>query len=86
MNPQLSDLTSSNVKVPTIKGPIYAEYKQVQKYRDLFIIELPANMEGEFVMTSLIQERKVERNGEVIQSNDGVVPLNPGENQILIYR
>ena len=44
IKPQLSTLTFSKIKLPTIKGTITAEYKN-----KVFIIELPKGMEGEFI-------------------------------------
>ncbi|HYC30410.1 MAG TPA: alpha-L-rhamnosidase C-terminal domain-containing protein, partial [Chitinophagaceae bacterium] len=45
IKPQLSSLSSSKIKMPTIKGAILAKYRKKQ-----FIIELPESMTGEFIL------------------------------------
>jgi len=49
IQPQLSRLSFSKIKVPTIKGAITAEYKVLDDKHLLFIIELPKEMNGELI-------------------------------------
>jgi alpha-L-rhamnosidase len=49
IRPQLASLTFSTIKAPTMNGPIRAEYKQINKKRKLFIIELPPGMDGDLI-------------------------------------
>lgn len=83
IQPQLSSLTWSKIKVPTIKGIINAEYKQVNKNNKLFIIELPKGMEGEFVLP-LDSRSKVLVNNRVIKSTTKSFLLSAGKAQIEI--
>lgn len=48
IKPQMGNLKSSTIKVPTVKGPIKAEYKYVNDRRQTYTIEIPANMVAEF--------------------------------------
>lgn len=49
IQPQLSRLSFSKIKVPTIQGAITAEYKVLDDKHILFIIELPKEMKGELI-------------------------------------
>ena len=83
IKPQLSHLTFSKIKVPTIKGPITAEYQKVDDQYDLYIIELPATMKGEFVI-SKDEQQIVSVNNKKVKSVYGIVFLNPGKSRIEI--
>ncbi len=47
IRPQLASLTFSKIKVPTMNGPIRAEYKQTDIKHKLFVIELPPGITGD---------------------------------------
>ena len=81
IKPQLSDLTFSKIKVPTIKGSIIAEYKVVNNKHKLFVIELPQGMKGEFVLSDN-NRYKISVNKKKIKANVGSVNLNSGKNRI----
>jgi alpha-L-rhamnosidase len=81
IQPQTGRLTFSKIKAPTIHGPIYAEFKSLQKNRKLFRIELPADMTGDFVLPP---GARLLVNSRVQKVNKGSVPLYPGINQIEI--
>lgn len=49
IQPQLSNLSFSKIKVPTLKGAITAEYKVLDDKHLLFIIELPKDIKGELI-------------------------------------
>jgi alpha-L-rhamnosidase len=83
IEPQLSHLTFSKIKVPTIKGTITAEYKVINGKDNLFIIELPKDIKGEFILshgensTILVNDKK-------IKAYNSTVYINPGSNRIEI--
>jgi alpha-L-rhamnosidase len=83
INPQMSTLKNSSVKVPTIRGEIKAEYNRISNQLIRYKIELPANMIGEFI-TGFSAEDLVTLNGETINLSFGSIRLNPGVNVIEI--
>ncbi|WP_180327306.1 family 78 glycoside hydrolase catalytic domain [Labilibaculum manganireducens] len=84
VSPQMSNLSFSTIKVPTIKGPINAEFKQKNGRTKLFILELPQGMEGEFSLIAKGEKSKVMVNKIAVRSKDGQIPLKPGFNRISI--
>lgn len=50
IQPQLGDLTSSEIKYPTIRGPIEATYKLTSNNNRVYKIKIPANMVANFVL------------------------------------
>jgi alpha-L-rhamnosidase len=83
VKPQLGALTFSKIKVPTIKGPIRAEYKQIEKNIRLFIIEMPKGMTGEFIITGAPHTRVI-KNNHVVSSNKDRLLLPEGVTKIKI--
>jgi len=83
IKPQLSHLTFSKIKVPSIKGAITAEYQKIDDQHDLFIIELPETINAEFV-TSKDEQAIISVNKEQVKSVNGKVFLGPGLNRIEI--
>jgi hypothetical protein len=82
IKPQLAGLQSSKIMVPTIRGSIVAEFKQVGETSD-FLINLPGNMKSEFVL--MVPEKSVIYfNGKKIDNYKGVLNLFPGTNSISI--
>jgi hypothetical protein len=83
--PQLSRLSSSKIKVPTIKGPIYAEYRKVSDKQEEYSIDLPDGMRGKFV---LLQKKGVAvlLDNKNIKPVSGVINLNPGRNVIKVLK
>jgi hypothetical protein len=83
IKPQLGDLKSSRITVPTIKGGIKASYKWVDSRQQNYEIELPANVGGELILPI---------SGEVVVTNNGLkinpvfksIRLEPGMNRIEI--
>jgi hypothetical protein len=66
VKPQMSDLRHSHIKVPTMKGPIHAEYRHSEAEGSFYMITLPDDMEGMFMLPA----------------GAGTVPLKSGLNQI----
>ena len=83
IKPQLGHLAFSKIKVPSIKGAITAEYQKIDDRNDLFMIELPETMKGEFV-TSKGEQVIISVNKKKVKSVNGTVLLNPGLNRIEI--
>ena len=81
IHPQMGNLESSYITVPTIKGPIEAEFKQLGERLSKYTIELPANMAGEFSM-DFSPQTVVSVNREVVNLAFGSIRLNPGINVI----
>lgn len=82
--PQLGKLSYSKIKVPTIQGPIYAEFFKNGKVSE-FTIVLPETMNGEFVLFKN-SNSKVLVNHTLIKTRDGIIRLKPGMNTITIIK
>ncbi|MBE7176709.1 MAG: family 78 glycoside hydrolase catalytic domain [Mucilaginibacter polytrichastri] len=85
IQPQLGTLTESAIKVPTIKGAIHAEYRQLDASQKQFVITLPEGMEGEFVLNQGDRNRLF-LNGRPVNAAGGAVQLREGKNEIVIKR
>jgi alpha-L-rhamnosidase len=83
IKPQPGALTFSKIKVPTIKGPIFAEYKQIGRNIRLFIIKIPNGMTGEFIITDGPHTRII-KNNQVVKSNKDRLQLSAGVTRIRI--
>ena len=81
IKPQPGKLESTTIKVPTRMGPISASYNKVNGKNQLFMIELPANMEGEFILTHL-EGGQIYLNGKKINTTNPVLPLFEGKTRI----
>jgi len=81
IQPQMGKLASSSITVPTIKGPVKAQYKKNSARISNYYIELPANMAGEFSM-DFPPQAVVSLNGESVNLSFGSIRLNPGMNHI----
>lgn len=81
--PQMGDLTFSTIKVPVICGQIKGEYRIVNDKSKLFVIEIPANTEGEFSI-KLFAGETLYLNGKKFKSSGKSVHLSPGISRIEI--
>lgn len=81
--PQMGTLTSCSVTVPTIKGQIKGEYEKVSEQLTTYVIELPANMPGEFKV-NLADNAILKVNGEKANLVFDSIRLMPGVNTIEI--
>ncbi|HTN20238.1 MAG TPA: alpha-L-rhamnosidase C-terminal domain-containing protein [Pelobium sp.] len=82
IEPQLSDLKFSKIKVPTIRGAITADYKVTDSRSKLYDIELPEGMVGKFILSR--ESSKILVGGKTIKPKNNSVPLLPGLNKIEI--
>jgi hypothetical protein len=83
IKPQMSNLKTSSIIVPTIKGQIKANYLKKSKIETEYNIELPGNMIGEFLV-NLSSEDDLLVNGQSVNTMFKSVRLNPGPNKIEI--
>jgi hypothetical protein len=83
IHPQMSTLKNSSIVMPTLKGQIKGAYQRVNNRLSKYIIEIPANMVGEFE-AGFAPEDVVTLNGEAVNLSFGSIRLNPGVNEIEI--
>ncbi|AQT68103.1 alpha-glucosidase [Anaerohalosphaera lusitana] len=83
IKPQLADLKQSIITMPTIKGAIRCEFKGKNAQSGVYIIELPGNMTGEFVLPGDIA---VQLNDQVMNNAADELKLMPGRNLIKFKR
>ena len=81
IRPQLGNLKKTSIKVPTLRGPIMAEYRYINGRRQVYIIDIPANMVAEFGL-ELDATQAMTVNGEKAVTAFDSVRLLPGENVI----
>ncbi|WP_460544549.1 alpha-L-rhamnosidase-related protein [Echinicola sediminis] len=81
IQPQLADLKSSSIQVPTIKGPIKASYTYNNPRLQTYEIEIPANMVAEFSLKD-VNGKDFIHNGEKVPSAFEGVRLGPGKHTI----
>jgi alpha-L-rhamnosidase len=84
IKPQLSKLSSADIKVPTIKGSVNAGYKNSGKQED-YSIELPSGMKGEFVLLQN-EPSSVYLNNKKINPESNIIYLKSGLNTIKILK
>ncbi|MEQ9306127.1 MAG: alpha-L-rhamnosidase C-terminal domain-containing protein, partial [Marinoscillum sp.] len=81
IRPQMGRLTASSIKVPTIRGAINARYTLNSDQTIDYVIEIPANMSGEFHFDGKLRSGVV-LNGEELESDQQVILLQPGINDL----
>jgi len=81
IRPKLGALKSSTIKIPTNKGPIKASYEYLSFRKQIYAIDLPPNMVGEFEML-FSQEHIVKVNGVKTDTSFGTIRLTPGLNTV----
>jgi hypothetical protein len=82
--PQMGDLGYSTIEVPTLLGPIKAQYRRKTAEERTYTIELPANMVAEFSVPGLPAD-KLTLNGETVNLTTGSVRVKPGTNVIDLW-
>lgn len=83
IRPQMSTLESTKITVPTIRGPINAEYQKINNRNRQYSFNLPANMVGDLWL-DVSSEDVVKLNGVVVNMAYESVRLEPGENVVQI--
>ncbi len=83
IKPQLGDLKSSSITVPTIKGAVKASYQWVGARQQNYEIELPANVGGELILP-LLGDAVITSNGLKVNPVFKSIRLEPGMNRVEI--
>ncbi|GAA0880254.1 hypothetical protein GCM10009119_32240 [Algoriphagus jejuensis] len=83
IQPQLSTLKSSAVEVPTVLGPIKANYVFNNARLQTYEIEIPANMVAELSLSGL-EGKDLIHNGQKVATAFGTIRLEPGKHSILL--
>ncbi len=81
IKPQMSKLKKSSIEVPTVRGPIKAEYVHNGPRLQTYTIEIPGNMVAEFSLNNL-EGKDLVLNGEKVPTAFDVIRLSPGKNVI----
>ena len=81
IKPQMGDLKSSAITVPTIKGAVKADYLWINDRLQKYKIELPANIGGELIL-SHSGEAVVTVNDHKVNPVFKSIRLEPGMNKI----
>tara|TARA_B100000809_G_scaffold54621_1_gene50276 strand:+ start:6360 stop:9275 length:2916 start_codon:yes stop_codon:yes gene_type:complete len=81
IKPQLTTVSTSEILVPTSKGAIKVTYEYLSFRKQIYTVEIPSNMVGEFEM-EFSQEHIVKLNGNKISTSFGTIRLTPGINTI----
>ncbi|MCG9793159.1 family 78 glycoside hydrolase catalytic domain [Flavobacterium algicola] len=81
IKPLLGDLESSSIKVPTILGPITADYVAAANNKKQYTISIPEHMTADF---EIGQAKKIYLNGKKVSKKKEIIQLQPGKNVIEI--
>lgn len=81
IKPQMGDLKSSEIEVPTIKGTIKGKFNFINGRYQTYDIEIPGNMIAEFSLKGL-DKKQVTLNGEKMSPAFKTLRLLPGMNKI----
>ena len=81
IKPQMSNLKSSEITVPTVLGPIKAKYENKGSRLQIYEIEIPGNMVAEFSLNDLSGKDFI-HNGEKVPSFFDYIRLLPGKHTI----
>lgn len=81
IQPQLSGLSQSEIRVPTVMGAINAKYEQEDEIES-YIIELPNGMTGTFLLTG--EAKQVILNGTIVSPPTSHLRIGSGNNQIQV--
>ena len=83
IKPQLGKLTNCSIAVPTIKGPVRANYLRKGDRLTEYRIDLPANMVGELSL-NIDDQDVVTLNGLPVNLQFNTIRLLPGENKVIV--
>ena len=81
IKPQMSDLKSSEIEVPTVLGPIKGKYSVDDAKLQTYEIEIPGNMVAEFSLNNL-EGKDLIHNGEKLLNTNQIIRLTPGKHTI----
>ncbi len=83
IEPSMSGIDSSSIKLSTVRGDIECEYIRESGRESYYTVVVPANMEVNFTLPSNLKGC-VLLNKSVVNLNYNVLQLQPGENNIAI--
>ena len=83
VKPQLGDLRKSEIKVPTIRGPITCRCTRKSARRQTYDITLPGNTSGRLILHEL-SAADVNLNGSPVNITKGYIPLASGANHVTV--
>lgn len=78
IRPALGSLKETTIKVPTLRGPIEGTYKWYTNRRQVYTLDIPANMVAEFSL-KLNDNQALSLNGKKVNLAFGSVQLLPGK-------
>lgn len=81
IQPQMSTLKSSEILVPTVRGPIKAKYNAKGPGLKIYEIEIPGNMIAEFSLFEM-KGKNLIHNGEKVPLAYEFIRLEPGKHRI----
>lgn len=83
IQPQITGLSFSEIKFPTIKGPIEAKFKLTKDDNKEYEIRIPGNMDANFVLPiDEAENYDVFVNGNRLLANENTISLKAGWNKI----
>lgn len=82
IKPQLENLQSSSIVVPTLRGQIKAAYILKDNKTQHYAIDIPANMKAEFEVK---KASIIKVNNKTVQNNSGSILLESGHSSIEIF-
>ncbi len=85
IKPQLGRLNQSKIKVPTIRGAVYAKYKALNDQEE-YIIQLPSNMSGKFVIPVKYRKWEVLQDDLPVKPTTETLGLLPGLSKITMIK
>jgi hypothetical protein len=78
IHPQLSNLDYSEIKVPTIKGCVFAKYQNDGEKGQVFSIDVPSNTKAKFYFTG--KPLRITLNNKTVETVNEYIVLNNGKN------
>ncbi|SHJ23238.1 sulfatase-like hydrolase/transferase [Pseudozobellia thermophila] len=81
IRPQMGQLKSSEIKVPTVRGAIKGKYVFNSPRLQTYKIEIPGNMVAEFSLND-VQGKDLIHNGKKVHTAFGSIRLTPGKHTL----
>ena len=81
IKPQMGNLKSSEIEVPTVRGIIKGKFTYINARLQTYEFDIPGNMVAEFSLNDL-EGKDLIHNGEKVPSSFETIRLTPGEHII----
>jgi len=85
IKPQPATLEWSEIKAPTIKGPISGSYKRMKNGNEEYLLEIPDGISAEFVFLPG-RYRKISADGKRLKNPGGRIILSAGKHEIKLFK